>query len=73
MRAIVAKRIRRQVYGSGHHPGPVIYSRGFPFSAKSSTKDWVKKAKLAGQGICLLADVKRIQYKRAKLAYVTRS
>ena len=27
MRAIVAKRLRRLVYGKGHHPGPVLYRR----------------------------------------------
>ena len=27
MRATVAKRIRRQTYGTGHHLGPVVYYR----------------------------------------------
>jgi hypothetical protein len=27
MRAIITKRIRRQVYGTGHHIGPVHYSK----------------------------------------------
>ena len=27
MRAIVAKRIRKQVYGKGLHPGPIQYFR----------------------------------------------
>jgi hypothetical protein len=27
MRAIKAKQVRRQVYGKGHHPGPVKYFR----------------------------------------------
>jgi hypothetical protein len=25
MRATVAKRLRRKIYGKGHHPGPTIY------------------------------------------------
>jgi hypothetical protein len=29
MRATVAKRIRKQVYGTGHHPGPVVYFPGW--------------------------------------------
>lgn len=29
MRGTVAKRIRRQVYGKGQHPGPVLYSCHF--------------------------------------------
>ena len=30
MRAKVARRLRRSVYGKGHHPGPVEYFFGKP-------------------------------------------
>jgi hypothetical protein len=33
MRGTVAKRLRRKVYGKGHHPGPVQYY----ISVKSTT------------------------------------
>ena len=27
MRGVIAKRIRREIYDGGHHPGPVQYQR----------------------------------------------
>ena len=35
MRAVVAKRIRRKVYGKGHHPGPITYS---PHQRRQTTR-----------------------------------
>ena len=66
MRAIIAKRLRRQVYSKGTHPGPVSYQWGIPHSATKSQKDWVKKALKARAGICIIADPARRAYQAAK-------
>ena len=59
MRAIVAKRIRRQTYGKGHHSGPVTYFRG-----DKRSKDMPRN--LHG---CIIADQARREYQFAKREY----
>lgn len=60
MRATVAKRLRRQTYGAGHHPGPVKY-----FVANRKQSKTMPKC-LNG---CCVADQKRRDYQATKKAY----
>jgi hypothetical protein len=52
MRGTIAKRIRRQVYGIGHHPGPVLYLRNTKGTVKAGGQrqryQLVKKQHSAG-------------------------
>ena len=59
MRAVVARRLRRSVYGKGHHPGPVEYFFGKP-RRMGLTKN------LRG---CCVADKARRDYQALKRAY----
>ena len=59
MRAIVARRLRRSVYGKGHHPGPVEYFFGKP-KRMGLTKN------LRG---CCVADKARRDYQALKRAF----
>lgn len=60
MRAIVARRLRRQVYGKGTHPGPVKY-----FVANARRSKTMPKC-LNG---CCVADQARRDYQVLKRAY----
>ena len=60
MRDIVVKRLRRQVYDKGHHPGPVEYFVGDRFRSKAMPKC------LHG---CCVADQVRRDYQALKRAY----
>ena len=73
MRATVAKRIRRQVYGSGHHLGPIKYTWGIPYAAEKSQKKSVKARVKAGVGICIVADNSRRTYQQAKQQHKDRT
>ena len=59
MRAIAARRLRRSVYGKGHHPGPVQYFFGDP-KKMGLTKN------LRG---CCVADKARRDYQALKRAF----
>lgn len=61
MRATVCKRLRRQVFGKGTHPGPVKY-----FVANSRRSKTMPKC-LNG---CCVADQKRRDYQALKRAYL---
>ena len=60
MRATVARRLRRQTYGKGHHPGPVKY-----FTADARRSKTMPKC-LQG---CCVADQARRDYQALKKAY----
>lgn len=60
MRAIVAKRLRRQVYGKGHHPGPVEHFVGSRSISKTMPKNLVG---------CCVADQGRRDYQALKKSY----
>jgi hypothetical protein len=60
MRAIVARRLRRQAYSKGHHPGPVKY-----FIADRHRSKTMPKC-LHG---CCVADQERRTYQSLKRKY----
>ena len=60
MRAKVARRLRRSVYGCGHHPGLVQYFIGAQRGSKTMPKC------LAG---CVIADQARRDYQALKRAF----
>ena len=59
MRAIVARHLRRSIYGKGHHPGPVKYFIGVP-------KEMGLTKNLRG---CCVADQARRDYQALKRAF----
>lgn len=64
MRAKVAKRLRRLVYGKGHHPGPVQHYVAPVIPAKKT-----KSNKTINGGFCI-ADRTRRQYQALKRVYL---